>query len=192
MKRTRNVASDKRRRKMFTILWTALLAIITILLLYWEMTAVLYILAIGSVRGFALFLGISTILDLFVAYFFMHPIVSLMARRPHLVTMKGVGIAAGLAFVALAVLAFAYSVGRRIRVLLAGSPENRFDRIGLRIRRTLERAGYDVMEAGNVLEEAGIEATVQNPPRGFHFQCAELCQRRQGRRKPIPLCHQHT
>jgi preprotein translocase subunit SecD len=57
---------------------------------------VLYILAIGSVRGFALFLAISTILDLVVAYFFMHPVVSLMARRPHLVRMKGIGIAAGL------------------------------------------------------------------------------------------------
>lgn len=57
---------------------------------------VLYALAIGSVRGFALFLGISTILDLFVAYFFMHPLVSLMARRPELVRMHGVGIAAGL------------------------------------------------------------------------------------------------
>ena len=57
---------------------------------------VLYILAIGSVRGFALFLAISTILDLFVAYFFMHPVVSLMARRSSLVQMKGIGIAAGL------------------------------------------------------------------------------------------------
>jgi preprotein translocase subunit SecD len=57
---------------------------------------VLYVLAIGSVRGFALFLAISTILDLFVAYFFMHPLVSLMARRPRLVTMKGIGIEAGL------------------------------------------------------------------------------------------------
>lgn len=57
---------------------------------------VLYILAIGSVRGFALFLAISTILDLFVAYFFMHPLVSLMARRSYLVRMKGVGIGAGL------------------------------------------------------------------------------------------------
>jgi preprotein translocase subunit SecD len=57
---------------------------------------VLYALAIGSVRGFALFLMISTILDLFVAYFFMHPLVSIMARRPHIVRMKGVGIAAGL------------------------------------------------------------------------------------------------
>ncbi len=57
---------------------------------------VLYMLAIGSVRGFALFLGISTVLDLVVAYFFMHPLVSIMARRPSLVAMKGVGIAAGL------------------------------------------------------------------------------------------------
>ena len=57
---------------------------------------VLYWLAIGSVRGFALYLGLSTILDLLVAYFFMHPIVSLMARNPELVRMRGVGIAAGL------------------------------------------------------------------------------------------------
>jgi preprotein translocase subunit SecD len=57
---------------------------------------VLYVLAIGSVRGFALFLAISTILDLLVAYFFMHPLVSIMARRPHLVRMKGVGMEAGL------------------------------------------------------------------------------------------------
>ena len=57
---------------------------------------VLFFLAIGSVKGFAFYLGLSTILDLFVAYFFMHPLVSLMARRPELVRMPGVGIAAGL------------------------------------------------------------------------------------------------
>jgi preprotein translocase subunit SecD len=56
----------------------------------------LYVLAIGSVRGFALYLGISTILDLLVSYFFMHPLVSIMARHPNLVRMKGIGIAAGL------------------------------------------------------------------------------------------------
>ncbi|MEP6568287.1 MAG: hypothetical protein ABJC10_00800 [Acidobacteriota bacterium] len=44
MKR-RNAASDKRRRKMITVLWTAVLAIATIILIYKEMTAVLYILA---------------------------------------------------------------------------------------------------------------------------------------------------
>jgi preprotein translocase subunit SecD len=58
--------------------------------------AALYLLAIGPVRGFALFLGIEIALDLLIAYFFMHPLVSLMARRPALVRMKGVGIAAGL------------------------------------------------------------------------------------------------
>lgn len=45
MKRKRNLASEKRRRKMFTILWMALLAIVTIMLLYWEKIALLYILA---------------------------------------------------------------------------------------------------------------------------------------------------
>ena len=57
---------------------------------------VLYLLAIGSVRGFAFFLGLSTVLDLILSYFVMHPLVSLMARRKKLVTMKGVGIGAGL------------------------------------------------------------------------------------------------
>lgn len=58
--------------------------------------AALYFVAVGGVRGFAFFLGISTALDLAVTYFFMHPAVALMARRPHLVRMKGIGIAAGL------------------------------------------------------------------------------------------------
>lgn len=58
--------------------------------------AALYLIAIGSVKGFALFLAISTILDLGFAYFFMHPAVSLMARRPSLVRIRRVGIAAGL------------------------------------------------------------------------------------------------
>ncbi|HYB53165.1 MAG TPA: (Fe-S)-binding protein, partial [Thermoanaerobaculia bacterium] len=39
-----------------------------------------------------------------------------------------------------AVVAFVYSASRRIRVLMAGAPEPRFDRIGLRLRRTLEYA----------------------------------------------------
>ena len=58
--------------------------------------AALYLIAIGPVRGFAFFLGVSTILDLAVAYFFMHPTVSLMARRPSLVSMRKLGIASGL------------------------------------------------------------------------------------------------
>ena len=50
MKR-RNAAADKRRRKMITVLWTALLAIGTIILIYKEMTALLYILATVGVTA---------------------------------------------------------------------------------------------------------------------------------------------
>jgi preprotein translocase subunit SecD len=57
---------------------------------------VLYELAVGSVRGFAYFLGISTAIDLLLAYCFMHPLVWLMSRRPALVRLKGIGIASGL------------------------------------------------------------------------------------------------
>jgi len=57
---------------------------------------VLYWLAIGSVRGFAFFLGLSTLLDLIISYFFMHPLVSIMARKRALVRAPKVGIAAGL------------------------------------------------------------------------------------------------
>ena len=57
---------------------------------------VLYALAVGSVRGFAFFLGLATLLDLGVAYFFMHPLVVLMARRPQLLRARYVGIAYGL------------------------------------------------------------------------------------------------
>ncbi len=57
---------------------------------------VLYLLAVGSVRGFAYFLGISTAIDLVLAYCFMHPMVWLMSRRPTLVRLKGIGIASGL------------------------------------------------------------------------------------------------
>ncbi len=42
--------------------------------------------------------------------------------------------------VLLALAAFAYSMSRRVRVLLATGPENRFDRIGTRIWKTIEYA----------------------------------------------------
>jgi preprotein translocase subunit SecD len=57
---------------------------------------VLYLLATGSVRGFAFFLGLSTVIDLVLAYFYMHPAVVLLSRRPELVRLPAVGIGAGL------------------------------------------------------------------------------------------------
>ncbi|HVW35405.1 MAG TPA: protein translocase subunit SecD [Acidimicrobiia bacterium] len=58
--------------------------------------ALLYFLAVGSVRGFAFFLGLSTLLDVFVAYFFMHPLVSIIGRKESFNQAGWLGIASGL------------------------------------------------------------------------------------------------
>ncbi len=42
----------------------------------------LYMLTVGAVRGFALYLGIATLLDLIATYFFMGPAIQWIARRP--------------------------------------------------------------------------------------------------------------
>jgi preprotein translocase subunit SecD len=76
------------RRSFRTILAADLVSLLGAGILYW--------LAAGSVRGFAFFLGLSTAIDLVLAYTFMHPLVVLMARRPNLVRWPKVGIAAGL------------------------------------------------------------------------------------------------
>ena len=60
--------------------------------------AVLYWLTSGPVRGFALYLGLATILDLVATYFFMGPVVGLMARGSGLYAHPGrFGIPASLA-----------------------------------------------------------------------------------------------
>ena len=41
---------------------------------------ILWILAMGAVKGFAFALGLATILDVFISYFFTHPAVSLLSR----------------------------------------------------------------------------------------------------------------
>ena len=58
---------------------------------------VLYLTAISSVRGFALTLGVSVLLDLFVVYFFKRPAVFLLARNEKLVTMRGIGVTSAVA-----------------------------------------------------------------------------------------------
>jgi preprotein translocase subunit SecD len=58
---------------------------------------VLYLLAIGSVRGFALTLGLATLLDMFVVYFFKRPTVFLIARSRTLSELPGMGLRSGVA-----------------------------------------------------------------------------------------------
>ena len=59
MKHTRNAAGDRRRRKLFTLLWSGLLAVITITLIYKEMTALLYILATLGVTALLVVVAMS-------------------------------------------------------------------------------------------------------------------------------------
>jgi preprotein translocase subunit SecD len=59
--------------------------------------AVLYVTAISSVRGFALTLGVATLLDLFVVYFFKRPAVALLTRSDRIVNWRVMGVKAGLA-----------------------------------------------------------------------------------------------
>ena len=42
---------------------------------------ILYFLTVGSVRGFALMLGLASILDLVATYFFLRPVVKLMGMQ---------------------------------------------------------------------------------------------------------------
>ncbi len=56
----------------------------------------LYLLTVGSVRGFAFFLGLSTILDVVVAYFFTRPMVVLLGRNRVFAEARWLGVARGL------------------------------------------------------------------------------------------------
>ncbi|MHB1548054.1 MAG: protein translocase subunit SecD, partial [Acidimicrobiales bacterium] len=58
--------------------------------------AILYLVSIGPVRGFALFLGLSTILDVFVTYFFTRPFVILLGRSAAATGARYLGVARGL------------------------------------------------------------------------------------------------
>ena len=58
--------------------------------------AVLYLLSVGSVRGFAFFLGLTTLLDIFTAYFFTRPMVMLLARNRIFTEARWLGVARGL------------------------------------------------------------------------------------------------
>ncbi len=56
---------------------------------------VLYALTVGSVRGFAFFLGLSTLIDLLVAYFFTRPAVRLLSMSRFFQGDKVLGVRAG-------------------------------------------------------------------------------------------------
>ena len=77
-------------QRSFSLAWRTILAADTVsflgaLILWW--------LTVGSVRGFAFFLGLSTLCDVIVSYFFTRPAVLLLARSKFMQGRKILGVA---------------------------------------------------------------------------------------------------
>jgi preprotein translocase subunit SecD len=70
-----------------TILAADLVSLFGAIILWW--------LTVGSVRGFAFFLGISTAVDMVVAYFYTRPAVTLLARSRFMAGSKVLGVTRG-------------------------------------------------------------------------------------------------
>lgn len=58
---------------------------------------VLYLLSVSTVRGFAFFLGLSTLLDILTTYFFTRPLVIMLGRSRTVTDARVLGVARGLA-----------------------------------------------------------------------------------------------
>ncbi|MGH9100747.1 MAG: protein translocase subunit SecD, partial [Acidimicrobiales bacterium] len=78
----------------FASAWRTVLAADTVSL---GAAVVLFFVAVGEVKGFAFFLGLSTLMDVFMTYFFTRPLVVLLGRNERLAGGGRMGIARGLA-----------------------------------------------------------------------------------------------
>jgi preprotein translocase subunit SecD len=88
--RTLRTSTDRAFKRAFrTVLAANFTAFLGALVLWW--------LTVGSVRGFAFFLGLSTVLDVVVAWAFTHPVVVLLSRNRVFTDMPFLGVARGLA-----------------------------------------------------------------------------------------------
>ena len=79
----------------FTASWRTILAADTVSLIG---ASVLWYLSVGGVRGFAFFLGLSTLCDMVVAYFFTRPAVLLLSRSKRYQGNQVLGVTTGEAF----------------------------------------------------------------------------------------------
>lgn len=83
--RTLRNAAPRSFTSTWRTIWSAdLVSVIGALILFW--------LSVGSVRGFALYLGITTLCDLFVCYFFTRPAVLLISRSDYMVGKRAFGL----------------------------------------------------------------------------------------------------
>lgn len=76
-------------QRSFTSAWRTILAADTVsfigAIILWKLT-------VGSVRGFAFFLGLSTLTDVFVAYLFTRPAILLLARSKFMASRNVLGV----------------------------------------------------------------------------------------------------
>ena len=83
--RTLKNAAPRSFKMTWRTIWSAdLVSVIGAAILFW--------LSVGSVRGFALFLGITTLCDLFVCFFFTRPAVLLLARSKFMEGKRALGL----------------------------------------------------------------------------------------------------
>jgi len=83
--RTLKNAAPRSFNVTWRTIWTAdLVSVIGAAILFW--------LSVGSVRGFALYLGLTTLCDLFVCYFFTRPAVLLISRSDRMAGKKVFGL----------------------------------------------------------------------------------------------------
>lgn len=88
--RTIRTSVDRGFKSAFrTVLAADTVSFLGAFLLWW--------LSIGPVKGFAFFLGLSTLLDVFTVYFFTRPLVILMGRSRMFTEARWIGVAPGLA-----------------------------------------------------------------------------------------------
>ena len=78
----------------FRSAWRTVLAADTVSL---AAAVVLFVVAVGAVKGFAFFLGLSTLMDILMTYFFTRPLVMLLGRNDRLTGARRFGISRGLA-----------------------------------------------------------------------------------------------
>jgi preprotein translocase subunit SecD len=57
---------------------------------------VLWLVAIGTVRGFAFFLGLSTLINIVITFFFTRPLVIILGRNPIVTEARMIGLSRGL------------------------------------------------------------------------------------------------
>ena len=74
--------------------WRTVLAADTVSL---AAAVVLFFVAVGEVKGFAFFLGLSTLMDIFMTWFFTRPLVVVLGRNERLAGAGRMGISRGLA-----------------------------------------------------------------------------------------------